>query len=514
MSAGSGTVDMGAEYGFRQQFYGDPAGAMVPHSTNDPLIISSGSVAWNIATATQRCPDAVAMYQFLGWSNTQITNLTLPTLAINNMMLRAQGGWSGSGYLSRSKIYMPAGVWHLNSEIRAGQAILKGDGSSDNYGQGGTMFQYSATNWKSLHGVQNNGVRILWAPMTYAGESNATPSPVAIAPGVGEWCHNSLVEDCHFNGTVGDFYVPGAPVQIAMMYYAPGEVSGPRKCYFTKFDVPVLVSHKPAEATVKDCSFFSNNLMAIGVRGCANSKITLDTCRGDMNPYLVFVFRGGTSCLGSSIGPFLLHASMENPGGNITINEPKVEAYACAPSGFIGGMSSCDGLSAAAPGKGQMLARFTGRGVMTINGATHNVHNGIIDSAVEVIDDYNAFGPTGWMHASQGGAVPLDNSIIEINNIQSEGVRHFLHHMDANRKVQLQSGAADDNLRNMFVQFNQNSGLAHDHKVKGQPLHTNTPASYRGRQPFINSAQLPGTTWNQNASPSFNYNVLDGHLYP
>ncbi len=502
MGAYSDVIDLGEWFGLKQQPY---ASGFVAYSITDPLVLNSGSVGFNAADALKRFPNYMQMLINLGWSEAERLALTFFTCAYNEAQLKRQGGIGGFGFQGREVIYIPQGMWYFNSELRSAQARVIGKSQAINAGAGGTVLNMRSTDWKSIYGAQNNGVRIGFVPWTYLGENNSAPHPVGLYGG-NEWSHWFTTENLRVQGTRanGGFFNPAGPVEIGAMWWNPGEGSGPNKCAFSALDIGFMASNNIAPFTALDCELFYNMVAGCAQRGGAYSKSRFIGLSGDNNPFMFLNFNQGANILGT--GPFLPHPQGGNPGGVFEFIGTKVEAFACR-SGY-GTFNSCTPGSLA--GKGGMWARLSGRFYATFMNCTLNVHNGRIHSAIEVIDTstMNAAEPGGgWT-----GSIPMDNSAVEVINCQMYGVRNYMHDWRRQIRYPVPDTEYDAKYRTSWSwnnQFATGGLIARDGEQNVRVTGVNT--TWRGNQPIINGNQ-PALAWGDGA-PTFNYNPITGANY-
>lgn len=177
------------------------------------------------------------------------------------------------------------------------------------------------------------------------------------------------------------------------------------------------------------------------------------------------------------------------PGGNISVDFVKIEAYACR-SGYAG-YSSC---YPDIPGKGQMLARLTGMFKFWVKGGQSFVHDGFVNSLVRVVDDKL---DNGYGQLLNGSEVSLSMGTI--------GFKHWLHYATGNVKfvnpdTYQQSGE-------FYWCANVGSGLT-ARNPSTQAAWTPVTATYKGLQPYSNGNGVPA--WNENAYPTFGYDTVTG----
>lgn len=185
-----------------------------------------------------------------------------------------------------------------------------------------------------------------------------------------------------------------------------------------------------------------------------------------------------------------------NPGSNLTLHTYKQESFAC--NSAFGSYSAC---TPDIPGKGQMLARLTGRFHFSVAGGTATVHNGKIDSLVQVVDDYEI---------GQGN-IPLSNSTVEVRNVGTVNFAHWLHVLTSDKKWP--ANVVDDDTHGTGIMWtaNYNSGQGYDPLRVGSTM-TSIAATYKGRLPFINDADP--LVWDHNNPPTDGYEEVSGLSYP
>lgn len=512
MSAYSNVIDVGEIFGLKQQRYASLSGAFVQHSINDPLVVGSGSVGFNASDLRKKFPNTMKLLTggtaggYLNWTDEECLQRTYPWFAIMEAGLMFDGGIDGTGFQNRTPLYIPPGVWYVNSEIRVGQQRIMGGGQSWNYGSGGTNIRLRSQNWKSLYGAQNDGIRIAMVPFTYAGEAGTSTGKLS-PYGNHEYAHFLKVENMRFDGTatLNGFWDTEEPLETGVLWHNPGEGSGPRSCGFSNFrGFGYMVSGTIAPFTAFDNDIFYNWIGGIGVRGGAHAKMTFNNISGDNNPWMLFVFKSGSDAL--RIGkPFLPSHHNGNPGGNITFNNCKLEAFTCR-TGYED-FSACTPNALA--GRGGMWARLTGRFQFMADGCTLNVHGGKIWTAIEVFSDITM----NALYPGQGfGTIPLNNSRIEIRNTQMWGVENFIAEWTKQRVVPTEA-AFDDQLSSTVTWSNlHDGGATFRPSATGAVVLPTEPALWRGTQPIINQNQT-GQDWDASAAPDFNYNVITGEEF-
>lgn len=509
MGAYSNVIDLGELFGLKQQVYASDSGPLVQHSTNDPLIVSSGSVGYNMGNLWDHFPNTMAMLKEptgtggLNWSDDDCLSRTYPWFAVVEAGFLGQGGLvGGNGKENRDPIYIPQGVWRFNSEIRVCQSPYRGSGQGWNYGSGGTNLILHSAGWKSLYGAQNNGMRALITPFVYRGEQAASGNSKLAPYGVDEWSHFLRLQDMRLIGTATNtgFWNPAEPVETGCIFHNPGEGSGTSffsACNFRGFGY--MVSGSPAPFAADNNEIFYNWIGGVGVRGGAHSKISFYKLSGDNNPWMVFVYKSGSNALGT--GSFLPSVTGGSPGGNISFNDCKIEAMAWR-NGYPGFATPGN---PALGGKGGMWARLTGRFTFSARDSTLNVHKGKIWTAIEMLDD-------DWMGAlypGQGfGGLPPLNSRIEITNCQLWGVKNYMADWCRQRVVPMAAMNNDVYSPSMYWSNQDDSAKAFRLGVPNNVELATSPAAWRGTQPLINEGQV--VDWAPGAAPTFNYNIITG----
>lgn len=456
-----------------------------------PLILGS-ELGYNITTATDRFPRAVAFYQALGFSNSDILALTYPTLAYNDAVLYGQTVL-GVNEAHDCPVVWPSGKWFVNSELRSGQHITRGAGARVNFGTGGTHIALHNTGWKSMYGSQNDGIKIVYTTWNYAGEDNTMAFPFAVGGGA-EWGHHTVFQDMFIDGQEADGFRDPARVSIGIMLFSPGEQSSVHRCRIENFnDFGVLISHNPADTYIDGLTAFHNHVASIGMRGCALSNNTFTRISADFVPYILFQFRGGSDVFGT--GPYLPHALSSNPGGTVNWFGVKSED-SCGRAGYPGFTGTSSSI-----GKGNMLARVTGRTYLNVYGGTMNTYVGKAAAAVEVVDDFDE----GF------GGTPLDNSHVELNNIFTNRYGYYIHDWSGEKVFEANELSTFDKPTSIRWCAIDNGRIAYYHKDKDQPDVPYDTAAFHGRQPFINDGEA--VTFNYNLAPGHGYDPIDGTDY-
>ena len=526
----------------------------------------------DIAWVQEKFPNAYyVLSSDLGWSDADILNRTFFTLCyLEVSFIWRKGGSSGvfEAY-GAYEIGIPGGQWWVNTELRSHNGVNRGLVPFDGVQDGGSALNLVKTHWKSLYGAQNDGVYAVATSISYPGE-NGDSYPSVVCPI--NYSPQSRWVNLAFNGTNGAIgFNDPTQREAGLSLHSPGENSLVDNCIFSQFnDFGILMSGAPAPGRTRDCSFFHNHVAGYGLRGCAaamgaNMELSFS---GDFNPYAVFMFRQGeamnspnklvhktvttasfvqpsvgatvvitvadasgiyldrylavegggtytvTNIAGTSITirnegydgaatvgatvvvdnvykPFWPYYSDDPPGGSVTTLVGKYEPHCY---GFLPGL-----VPSGTPGqwgKGQMLARLMGVFTYKALGGTCWSHFGKSDAFIEVVPDivqptYDA------------------NSSISINGPKVINYAHWLH-VWADDIKWINNLGGDQQHGDQFTwhgTLNSRNGYVWLGAAAGS-----TAATYRGRQPFIGSAQV--FVWNHNAAPTFNFDTVTGYLYP
>lgn len=481
-------------------------------------------LGYNIAWFAERFPNTYAMLHGstgspdygLGWTDSEILESTYAWACFQEASLMAQGSvWPDASLrnvLSRGSVKYPAGRWFLNRELRCSLGLHSGEGSSnDNYSNGATNLFRDDTYWKSLYGAPQGTVKCLLTTWAYPGESAATQAlyPYLAPISYGQsWSHGFILENMRLYGTNNSFNDPSYQ-ECGIMLTSPGEVSEIRNCYFEHFnDFGILIDGTPAPASLTMNSCFYNGVAQVGIRGCALSNIRIIEQSGDYNPYMVYVFRQGFEGP-NGVASYWPSQYNGNPGGTITMISPKIEAFCCSTKP---GYGAC--VPATSDGRGQMLARLTGRFTFNVLGGTLYGHLGKVNTAIKVDDDF--YSP----YCGNGSSgIPLNNSSIRMLGVYNKRFKWWAHiggkPTGGNRKFEAYDNATDptwDNDQN-YTDFywNNLSGTVSNPLDSANSITTLTGV-YDGPQPFINDTL--GNTWNELAAPTSGYNTVTGANYP
>lgn len=502
-------IDVAKDYGLTQR----------PLSSQNN-IETIASLGYGISFVQDRFPNTYEMLSQrnplgLGWNNTDILNGTYEWFCFQEAALRCiTGTWPLIDTTqNRTSVKIPAGRWWLNREVRWSLGVIEGDGSTnDTYANGGTSIYRTDTNWKSLYGPGQGVTKMAFSNWAYAGEDGSmnTLCPRFAPVTVGSsWAHSLVFRQFRFFGTAGTWYDP-TKQEVAVMMSSPGEQSAIERCYFERHnDFGVLIDGTPAPFVMYHNSGFYNNVAQIGVRGCGTADIAIYTQSGDYNPYMIYMFRQGFT--GPNGDPnFWPYYYDGNPGGMITLTGHKLEAFCC---GTDPGYSLC--VPNASEGKGQMLARLSGRFSFTVIGGTSFAHGGKVDSMVEVKDDFYdpdcGNGTTG---------IPLTGSSIRMIGTYLKRYKHWLHTgyspLGGDRKFECYDTVVDPSWDNdnyygdMYWNAQNMTSCIDPMRQVSYPVITGV---WPGRQPFINNTY--GNTWNQTTGPNGVFpttgiNVFDG----
>lgn len=422
----------------------------------------------------------------LSWSDADILGLTYFTCVLNEEGYKTYV--SDSFPFTRRSVSIPAGKHWYNSELRWGQGIITGAGAFPYFGlNGATQLALTKTNWKSQYGSQNDDTYMGICPWTYAGEQGNSVYPVQTGGGF-EYCHNMTVRDLCMSGDRGDFNDPSIR-EVGFNYWSPGENSGTQNCLFIDHnDMGVIITGACAYGNIRDTSFFRNNVFGLGVRGVSRSAINISFISGDFQPVMIGAFRqGDTEFNGVPYFPCYQNGS---PGGDYTIGGCKIESFACR-SGF----DSYSACNPDIPGKGQMLARLSGRFHFTLQGGRCTVHEGKVNSLIRLAPDTT---------------IPFDNSHVNIQGLGTVRYAFWLHNADGNVKFNLNAVDADTHGNNFYWQGNVGAGLTARDPMLGISIGVTT-ATFTGYLPFSNDADP--LTWNENAAPTAGYDNFLGTAY-
>jgi hypothetical protein len=248
----------------------------------------------------------------------------------------------------------------------------------------------------------------------------------------------------------------------------------------------------------------------------STSDIAIYTQSGDYNPYMIYMFRQGFDGPngGSNFWPYYYNG---NPGGVVSLFSPKIESFCCSPRP---GYSVCT--PALSEGKGQMLARLTGRFVFNVDGGTIFAHSGKVDSMIKVDDDfYSPFCGNG------SSGIPLNGSSIRMEGTYFKGFKHWLHvgqrPVGGNVKYQSYDTVADPSWNDDRAYWDFYwSALTNQGRNPNDPMgalnhvYPSISGVWDGRQPYINNTY--NNDWQQTTGPTgvFPYkgvNVFDGTNY-
>jgi hypothetical protein len=461
-----------------------------------PTPLYAGSeLGLSIGTIEDKYPRTVDFLRALPapWTDGEILQRTMPSLMHTEAHLWGQQVL-GANEAHDCPIVWPSGKWYTNMELRCGQHITRGQGARINFGTGGTHIALDATNWKSIYGAQNNGIKIVFTTWNYAGEDNLSAFPFAVGGGA-EWGHHTVFEDMYIDGQEPDGFRDPARVTMGIMLFSPGEQSAVRRCRIQHFnDFGVLISHNPADTYIDGLTAFHNHVASIGMRGCALSNNTFTRISADFVPYILFQFRGGSDVFGT--GAYLPHALSSNPGGTVNWYGFKSED-SCGRAGYPGFTGASSSI-----GKGNMLARVTGRTYLNVYGGTANTYVGKAASLVEVVDDFDE----GF------GGTPLDNSHVELNNVFTNRYGYYIHDWSGEKVFEANQLSTFNKPTSIRWCANENSRLAYYHNGKGQANAPSATATFHGRQPFINDGEA--VAFNYNLAPTHGYDPVDGTNYP
>lgn len=506
-------IDLQKDYGLTQR----------PLATQDNIETIS-SLGYDATFVQDRFPNTWNMLSApnpdgLGWNNTDILNGTYEWFCMQEAALRVLQFQFPNllSATSRNSIKIPPGRWYLNREVRWSLGVVEGDGSTnDTYANGGTSIYRTDTNWKSLYGAGQGNTKLTFTTWAYAGEDGSMntlcPFFAPMVVGVG-WSHGIVFRQMRFFGTAGTWY-DNTKQEAGIMMCSPGEQSAIERCYFERHnDFGVLIDGTPAPFVMYHNSGFLNNVAQIGMRGLGTSNIAIYTQSGDKNPDMIYMFRQGFKGPNGDANywPYYYDG---NPGGIVTLVSPKLEAFCCSNEP---GYSTC--AIAADEGKGQRLARLTGRFSFTVIGGTLFAHSGKVDSMIRVADDYY---DADCGNGSTG--IPLTGSSIRAVGIYNKRFKHWMHiganPLGGDRKWVAYDEVLDPswNNDNYYGDFYWN---AQDPTVARDPMRNVTLTAvtgvWPGRQPYINDTlnnQWQQTTGPTGVFPYVGLNVYDGTQMP
>lgn len=530
--------DLKKMYGLRQKpgnFIWN--GSYNAYNTPTCYEILGSQLGADIQFVQDRFPRFYAMVHHLGWSDAEILQMTYFTACFLDASL---WGWEPAwpyrfDSFTRCKIKIPDGVWFASTELRSPFGLIEGCGTSPNFGNGGTNITFAKPQWKSLYGPQQNNTYCLFTTMTYAGEGgqqpwstgppditwyqvdNPTPPPgystgdypagdmlpLVLAPGGAvEWSHSTMFRNMRLIGDADNngFYDSGMR-ECGIHFFRPGETCNVEDVYFTNFnDFGLLVSSDPAPFRLKNCSFFNNHVAGVGLRGTAITSITLNECSGDWNPWMVYMFQQGETQTAPEPGvPFwpTPWGATGPAGGSVALNNCKIESNCSDPNtGLPGGTGST--------GKGQMMARLTGRFNFSASGGHCYVHDGRVASLLQVNDAYFSTSPAG-----AESNIPLNNSCVSINEVDCRGYENWMHLLASNQAFPRDPNFTPGQDIHAMDFFWQN--FAARNPKTGTAI-SPVSALWQGRQPFINYTQ-GGLDFDLDNPPTFNYDVITGTPY-
>ena len=458
----------------------------------------------------------------LGWSDSDVLNGTYAWFCLQEASLRLQNGtWPVfDTVMGRQSVDIPAGLLHVNREVRCALGVYRGEGSTnDTYNNGGTNIKSVDTNWKSLYGPGQGVTRLTFCPWAYPGEDGSTLgtnlSPITYGQ---SWSHSWVVADIRFMGRKNNtsFYDP-TKREAAIMATSSGEGALIYRNYFENHnDFGVLIDGTPAPCVLMHNSGFYNNVAQVGLRGLSTGNVCVIVQSGDYNPYMFYMFRQGFK---GPNGDANFWPSFYNgdPGAVLTVISPKLEAFCCSPR-YSGLGGACTPSSS--EGKGQMLARLTGRFMFNVFGGTMFAHLGKVNSMTKVDDDfYSANSGNG----STG--IPLNGSSIRMFGVHHKRFKHWLHvgnrPVGGNVKYEAYDIVADpswnDDRAYWDFYWHALSNVGRNPLDPMGGLNHNYPSItgvWDGRQPFINNAL--NNTWRELTGPlpgDGGYNAFTGNNY-
>lgn len=542
------TIDLAKDFGLRQKARSVVRDSSGLNRLESDIELIGPQLGHDITYFEDRFPTVHSMLTDLEWTNDEMLGRTyFWAAAMEASLFGINTPWpSRTDSLQRNRVIIPEGIWYANSEIRNSGCFESKNIPWVNFGNGGTeMVRVESVtgeptgNWKSLYGPQQNGVRFMITPLSYPGEGGLWPhvpggsltwqpygynsntdirwlasdrsgGSGGVVSGRSEWAHAFSVRGIRFTGTAGNFN-DNSYREAAIQCNWPGEMSLIENCYFDHFnDFGILIDGGPAPVTIRNCSFFHSGVAGIGIRGGAVAAIRIYEPSGDFNPWMIYGFRAGEvagSPNGVAFWPAAWSSNQTAPGGNITVFSPKIEGYCDRTSAGLAGV----------PGKGQGLARLTGRFHLNVFGGTLYAHGGDIFTAIRVDDDYFLPQYMGTGAAGSEGNVPLDNSSIRIAGMYTNHVWNWLHDCRNGIAYACHSGPTrPDNSANFILDFNWqhqfgNSGSIGTTYARNPTTGLNVAAraaTYRGYQHFLEDTDL--FTWNPAGAPAWGYHPVTG----
>lgn len=386
-------------------------------------------------------PNYLTVLEGKGWTQDRIMGLTQFTVAYNEA--------AHLNPSNRASIKIPGGWWAANAPLKLTQGIIEGVGSGGaaDVGAWGTTI--------SMEGVQWMGDPL----KRFIFESWNRYQ------GAYEWSHATKVKNMSLCGEMKTERDPTYQ-SCGILIENPGETSVIEHVYCTGFnDFGVFIDGGGAPTTIHNSSYFYNHRAGIGVGSAAISVVRIIEPSGDLNPYLIETFTGSDGSPG---------------GGRLTIISPKSEPN---PNPNVHGR----------PGRGQMLAKFTGYYRVHITGGQSWGHNGMwIDSAIRCESE----NPTGGLY----------DNYVRWDGLTLVGHEHILHDVSNNKKFK---AGADFNSGIHDIVWTSHAGGRAVTTFLPNDAHTSLAvmadlphiaAAYKGRQPWINSSdKQAGKTWNQTA---------------
>lgn len=384
-------------------------------------------------------PNYIGLLESKGWTQDRIMGLTHFTVVYNEA--------AHQNPYNRISIKIPAGHWSVNAPLKLSQGITQGVGSGGvaDTGAWGTTLSLEGVKW--MGDPLKRHIFESWN--RYEGKS--------------EWSHATKVLNMSLCGEMKAERDPTYQ-SAGILIENPGETSVIEHVYTTGFnDFGVFIDGGGAPTTIHNSSYFYNHRAGIGIGSAAISVVRIIEPSGDLNPYLI------ETLVGTDGSP---------AGGCITIISPKSEP-------------NPNPNSHARPGRGQMLAKFSGYFRVNIIGGQSWGHNGMrIDSAIRLESE----NPTGGLY----------DNYLRWDGLNLVGHEHILHDVSNNKKFK---AGADFNSGVHDIIWTSKAGgravttfLPND-AHNATSLMAEVPqiiAPYKGRQPWINSGEYQaGKTWNQ-----------------
>jgi len=304
-----------------------------------------------------------------GWTQSRIMNLTQFTVAYNEAAMRNP--------YNRASIKIPGGYWAVNAWLKGTMGIIEGvgTGGAADSGAWGTHLSIEGVQW--MDDPTQRYIFTSWNKF----ENKS------------EWSHSTKIRQMSLDGekkAQRDTSYQSAAICIQN----PGETCIVEDVYCVGFnDFGVFIDGGGAPCTIHNSSYFHNHRAGIGIASAAISAVRIFEPSGDDNPYMIETFEGSDG---------------SPAGGGITIINPKIEAYN-NPNPHN------------RPGRGQMLAKFSGYYRVNIIGGQQWGHSVYVDSAIRCESDNTA----------NGG---LYDNYVKWEGLHAVNCEHLIHDVSNNKK--------------------------------------------------------------------------------